>query len=252
MADYSRAERIKSERDYLHASVRTGAIITLGATAIALCVTWLTTRHLGPEIYVQALLTALLLPMVIAPLCFVFTVRQGLLSHRQMLEINQLAHTDEMTGLPNRRAFMREAASRFSNADLSEDGICILLIDLDHFKSVNDQFGHDVGDKTLIHVAREIDMTAPVGSFVARLGGEEFAVLLSVNSRAELHQYGERMRARVASQPCIHEGIGIRVTISIGAGVAAEGDSVSGVLTQADRALYEAKNQGRNRFSMAA
>lgn len=252
MTQHTRTQRVKSERDFLKESLRTGAMITLGAMVMALSLTWLTTRHLGPDIYVQALVTAALLPLLIAPVCYFFTVRQGLVSHRQMLEINQLAHTDEMTGLPNRRAFMREAASRFSKTDFEEFGLCILLIDLDHFKSVNDRYGHDVGDKTLIHVAREIESTAPRGSLVARLGGEEFAVLLPFEALSELHQYGEQMRARVASRPCIHDGVGIRVTISIGAGIATREDTVSSVLTRADCALYAAKDQGRNRFSMAA
>jgi len=252
VAEDTRSQKVKSERDFLKESLRTGIVITLGAMVIALSVTWATTHHLGPDIYVQALVTAALLPLLIAPVCYFFTIRQGLLSHRQMLEINQLAHTDEMTGLPNRRAFMREAAARFNATDLDTAGLCILLIDLDHFKNVNDKFGHDVGDKTLIHVAQEISDAAPPGSLVARLGGEEFAVLLPFKVLADLHHYGETIRARVASRPCLHEGAGIQVTISIGAGIAGEADTVSSILTRADCALYEAKGQGRNRFSMAA
>lgn len=252
MAQQSQSQKVKSERDFIKESFRNGAMITVTAMILCVVASGLTMYRFGSEVYIQAMINGAVLPLFIAPACLYVLSRQGLIGHRQMLEINRLAHTDEMTGLPNRRAFMQEASARIAAVDFEKHGLCILLIDLDHFKNVNDKFGHDVGDKTLIHVAQEISDAAPPESLIARLGGEEFAVLLPFKVLSDLHHYGETIRARVASRPCLHEGAGIQVTISIGAGIAVEADTVSSILTRADCALYEAKGQGRNRFSMAA
>ena len=169
-----------------------------------------------------------------------------------MLAVSKLARTDEMTGLANRRAFMHAAIDRFTTTDFEYSGLSLMIVDLDHFKQVNDVYGHDAGDEVLIHAARQIVEACPEDSFVARLGGEEFAVMMPYETVADLHQRAEAIRARVAAQPCDYQGTSIRVSASLGVGIAHPRDSVSSVLSRADNALYEAKDQGRNRFNIAA
>ncbi|WP_144151321.1 bifunctional diguanylate cyclase/phosphodiesterase [Paraburkholderia sp. BCC1885] len=153
----------------------------------------------------------------------------------------QLAATDPLTGLQNRRAFMEQAERRL--AALGESAkICAIFVDIDSFKSLNDQFGHAVGDQTLSEVAHVLmDQTMPQDS-VSRIGGEEFAVLRrgGLNSALDL---AERLRGAVA---CIARPDGY-VTASFGVAEHRVGESIMALLDRADEALLRAKQSGRNR-----
>ena len=243
---------VPSVRDFTASTVMTSLIILVFAVCLAAATTWLTTKGYDAHIHHQAMRTAIILPMIIAPLCTGIVGYQSVSNHRRMLEVSRLARTDEMTGLANRRAFMHAANAQFELTDFEYSGLSVLIIDLDHFKQVNDAHGHDAGDEVLIHASQQIANASPKDSFVARLGGEEFAVLMPYESVAQLHQHAEAIRQRVGSEPCHYQGKTIHVSASLGVGIANARDSVSSVLSRADNALYEAKDNGRNRFVVAA
>lgn len=222
------------------------------AVAISASVTWATTQHLAPDIHMQAMLTSIMLPMIIVPVCIGIIGYQSVRHHRHMLAIAKLARTDEMTGLANRRTFMHAAQTLFAETDFEYSGLSIFIVDLDHFKQVNDVHGHDAGDEVLIHASQKIVEATPPSGLVARLGGEEFAVLLPYGSPSELHHHAEAIRFRVASHPCSYQDKLIKVSASVGVGIAHRRDTVSSVMSRADDALYEAKDKGRNRFVVAA
>ncbi|MEM9054501.1 MAG: GGDEF domain-containing protein [Pseudomonadota bacterium] len=248
-ADY---RNVPSEREYIAGMAMTGIIILVIALAIAVTVTWYTTKSYEVQIHQQAMRTATFLPMIIVPACVSIVGLQGLANHRRMLAVTRLAHTDEMTGLANRRAFMQEAHSLFEATDLDYEGLCIFIVDLDHFKKVNDAYGHEAGDEVLIHASTLLIQAVPHGSLVARLGGEEFAVLMHYTSMAQIHERAEAIRYRIASSICTYQEHRIRISASVGVGIAHPRDTVSSVMSRADNALYAAKDEGRNRFVVAA
>lgn len=252
MDQKSPLQRVKTEREFILAMVKTGIVVLVFALLIAMTVTWFTTRHYDPIIHYQALRTAFLLPVLIVPACIGIIGRQNLHDHRYMLEATRLAHTDEMTGLANRRSFWREAKAQLAATDFESAGICAFIVDLDHFKAVNDKYGHSAGDDTLIHVAAQMEAALPDGTLIARLGGEEFAILLEYIELSDIHDHAEILRDRVAANPCLVTTQAISVTVSVGIGIASSEDTISSLLSRADRALYVAKDEGRNRFSIAA
>ncbi len=159
------------------------------------------------------------------------------------------ARTDELTGTFNRRHF-----SQVTEAALAEHpGNCALvLLDADHFKQVNDAYGHVVGDAVLVELARRLQRSIGPDDCLARWGGEEFAVLLrGIESDAELHWRADGLRTVIAAAPVGAAGVSLRLTVSMG-GVRAGGDLVSldALVDAADRCLYDAKRHGRNRVSL--
>lgn len=243
---------VPSEREFATSMIMTALVMLTLAVGIAASVTWATTRMYEPQIHQQAMRTAVLLPLLIVPICTSIIGFQGFLNHRRMLGVSHLARTDEMTGLANRRAFMHTANALFAETDFDYSGLCIFIVDLDHFKQVNDVHGHETGDMVLIHASEQITKAVPEGAFVARLGGEEFGVLLPYDSIHEIHLSAEAIRQQVAANPCEFQGLSIQISASVGVGIAHPRDTVSSVLSRADDALYDAKDQGRNRFIVAA
>jgi diguanylate cyclase (GGDEF)-like protein/PAS domain S-box-containing protein len=161
----------------------------------------------------------------------------------------QRARTDELTGAFNRRHFAEIVAGAL-DGDVRDCGL--LLLDADHFKQVNDAYGHVVGDAVLVELARRLKSGLRSADCLARWGGEEFAVLLrGVTSEAQLDRLAQRLRRIVAGTPVVAEGVSVRLTISIGA-VRAGGElsSLDALVEAADRCLYVAKRHGRNRVSL--
>jgi len=156
-----------------------------------------------------------------------------------------LATRDSLTGVFNRRRFFELGSVMLAE---SRGELVVMMIDVDHFKRINDAYGHQVGDAVLRQIASTIETTLPQGALFGRLGGEEFALLVRVRDAEEAMVYADRLRECVASIDLAQvEGSGLRCTISIGLSVA-EGDvSLDVVLNEADRMLYRAKDEGRNR-----
>ncbi len=161
------------------------------------------------------------------------------------------ARIDVLTGLPNRRYF-DEALGMERPRRRTDDSLGILMIDIDHFKLLNDRFGHATGDRVLRAVAEAIAQAVRTDDTPARYGGEEFAVLLRRTSAEQAMEVGERVRRAVMRMHPTSLGIEQPVTVSVGVAVAAPGQPVNARLVErADQALYRAKRQGRDRVVAA-
>ena len=159
------------------------------------------------------------------------------------VEVRQDATLDPLTGLYNRAALRRRFDEVRAQAEQSGAEIAVVVLDIDHFKSVNDTYGHQRGDAVLQAVAYEVRKTLREGELVYRLGGEEFLVLLPGVGAEESEQIAERLRAAIAAA----RPAGLDITASFGVSVSAEADEYATVFEQADVALYEAKRSGRDR-----
>jgi diguanylate cyclase (GGDEF)-like protein len=172
-------------------------------------------------------------------------------------ELRLRAQTDSLTGLPNRGHFFdvgTTAVARALGGVEPQSALSLLLLDIDHFKSINDGFGHPAGDEVLRELASRCRALLRGRDLMARLGGEEFVVLLPETKAAEAAEIGERLRGAFTRAPVTTQGGPISVTISMGgATLATGGETLDGLLKRADVALYEAKHGGRNRvvFSQA-
>jgi diguanylate cyclase (GGDEF)-like protein len=165
------------------------------------------------------------------------------------------AATDALTSLPNRRSFDRQFNAEFKRARRFGEPLSVLLIDVDHFKQINDQHGHLVGDEVLRHLAATLRTRLPRQiDILARFGGEEFAVVLPHTDRDAALLVAERLRTAVADNPMETSAGSQSFTISIGIGHLAtragpEPLTTHDLLDEADRCLYESKRQGRNRVT---
>jgi diguanylate cyclase (GGDEF)-like protein len=165
---------------------------------------------------------------------------------RILQRLTAQAQTDMLTGAANRRGLMRQLAEIHQRAQHGGHGYVVLMVDIDHFKSINDAHGHAQGDQVLKRVAQSLRDGLRVGDVVARWGGEEFCVLLPRIRLAEAHALAERVAVQIAAT-----GLP-RVTVSIGVAEAqARAEDAESVVRRADAALYEAKEAGRNRVVMA-
>lgn len=172
--------------------------------------------------------------------------------HTAYAHAQALARTDELTGLANRRAFVERGRSAVEQARRYGRPLSLVTFDVDHFKKINDTYGHAAGDEVLRQVAA-LATIAQRGSDVAgRLGGEEFAVLLPETTAAEATVFAERLREAMTELRVAHEGAEIRFTCSFGVAEVEETTAkLDELLGAADEALYRAKAAGRNRVSRA-
>lgn len=167
---------------------------------------------------------------------------------RQADALELLATTDAMTGLANRRQFFKLAAVEWSRAERYKRPLSLLMMDIDLFKSVNDTYGHAAGDEVIKAVAKVLAKYKRASDIAARMGGEEFALLLPEATAEAAVAAGERVRKLVAEAVVTVEGKPIPVTISIGASACdADTRTVDDLLNEADIGLYAAKRSGRNR-----
>ncbi len=166
-------------------------------------------------------------------------------------KLKVLAVTDPLTGLLNRRAFMERAEKERCRSVRYQKRLSILMIDIDHFKKVNDNYGHAAGDQVLVavssvfkHSLRDIDL-------IGRYGGEEFIILLPESDTSSLLTVAERIRKSVEDTRINVDSMSIHLTVSIGAAdfVPSESSSLDILISQADKALYQAKTGGRNKVS---
>jgi two-component system cell cycle response regulator len=158
---------------------------------------------------------------------------------------------DTLTSLYNRTFFLNQVGPLAQFNAVRGLGLAVLMLDIDHFKRVNDTFGHDVGDHVLREVAGVLREATRPEDLVARYGGEEFIVALPVSAPDQATERAERIRATLAERRIVADGITLRVTASLGLAFAPPDRlcSASTMITAADRCLYQAKNSGRNRVA---
>ena len=172
-----------------------------------------------------------------------------------LVETSYMACTDAMTGLFNRRHGALVLEQTMAAARRSKTSLSIALIDIDHFKKVNDDHGHPVGDEAIRHVAELLSATARKSDIIARWGGEEFLAILHGTAAPGHRVAGERYRLRVGSSPlevsAQNAPNGLRLPLTISVGITTyTNQSAEDLLAAADRALYRAKERGRNRVEV--
>ncbi len=225
-------------------------ILTTGSVVLSVALTTLILIALGVSDFTIGLLLAALLPAAMAPGPTYMLVRSMARLRQMHDEMELQANTDLLTGLPNRRAFFARAPGLLASPASIADGSAVMMIDLDHFKRVNDTHGHASGDAMLGSVARTL-LRALRGpdDFVARLGGEEFAAVLPGTKAAEADATAERI-CQGFRQLRIHGSTGIDagLTASIGVSMVAATTDIDTALRVADEAVYLAKRAGRDRW----
>lgn len=171
--------------------------------------------------------------------------------HKAMTRLEEIAVRDELTGLFNRRHFLARLDEELARTERGGTRLHIALIDLDHFKEVNDVHGHQVGDLVLRKFADVAQRELRRSDVVARYGGEEFIALFAEGESGDIAQVLERLRIDFASA-CVRD-INPQMTVTLSAGLAAwhEGDTPDSIIQRADQALYRAKAEGRNRLVVA-
>ncbi|HLL46742.1 MAG TPA: GGDEF domain-containing protein, partial [Longimicrobiaceae bacterium] len=194
-------------------------------------------------------LAVLALSAVVIAALVLLAVRQI----RSARRLRMVALTDELTRLPNRRHLLLLAAEQVSAARERGAGFAVLALDVDHFKRINDRFGHDVGDAVLRRVAASLRSALREGDHVGRTGGEEFVAVLPGAGGSAAAEIAERVRGSIERTDFGDLHPGLTVTISVGAAVREPGDAdFAATLRRADDTLYRAKSAGRNRVEMAA
>lgn len=162
-------------------------------------------------------------------------------------ELESQASRDSLTGIVNRRYFLSEAKRLMGRADELGAPLTLMIIDIDHFKRINDQYGHLAGDEVLVAVVRACVEHLRTGDCFGRLGGEEFALILPGADHKEATEAAERLRVATEAVSLTLDGVPIRPTVSIGIARQALGaDTLSALMHRADLAMYAAKNRGRN------
>lgn len=187
------------------------------------------------------------------------TQKQRLQAQAKLLEeqnytLSYLAEHDPLSGLLNRRAFNHIVERELLRCQRTQQPLCLLLLDLDHFKAINDRFGHPLGDAVIKRMATLLSSQVRGLDSLARLGGEEFMLLLSDCDREQGLQIAEKLRQLIESQLQVVDGKAVAVTVSIGMSYLDAGQlsSYDSLYVASDRALYSAKQEGRNRVKMAA
>ena len=205
-------------------------------------------RDDGQETYVEGMGECMYAPDG-KPLRVLSVIKDVTEERRAQRRIENLAFNDCLTGLGNRARFQREFALAVDHARLTGQGLGLVMIDVDHFKAVNDTMGHDTGDVLLRSLAGSMERAFRAADTLVRLGGDEFAVLVSdVHDEASLRRPIEALR-EILTEPVLHDGQSFNISASIGAALSldAGGEDAAALMKNADIALYRAKADGRNR-----
>jgi diguanylate cyclase len=226
--------------------------VGLVSVAVSVAVSYAILSTLSQGLNGPGLMAAILLPLLLGgPMTFWHLVRlQQLRLANQKLQV--LASTDWLTACLNRRAFTNLVSDHLNLAQEADRPPCgaLLVIDADHFKAVNDHYGHDRGDEALLLMAKIIRSKVREGDLVARIGGEEFGVFLQDADRETAGLIAERLRRGVNAASFAPEGTAHALSISIGGAVVANTISFTELFRIADQNLYRAKQSGRNRVEM--
>ena len=168
----------------------------------------------------------------------------------ELAELAALAYTDCLTGLANRRALLSAARREIARMQRTGRPACVVLVDIDHFKAVNDRYGHAAGDAMLKLTAETLAAHTRSTDTVARWGGEEFVLLLPETDLAAAQVVAEKCRLAVSAQKSARTGFHRPVTITLGVSLIYPGDTSEAAIARADAALYEGKASGRNRVAV--
>jgi len=207
------------------------------------------TNFWADDMYAVLLNMNLAHPVYIAVLSGIAQLKEHFFRVKAHADVMSIAASiDHLTGTGNRRALAQALQYALDQAQITGLELAVILLDIDHFKHVNDTYGHDVGDQVLIDIAGLLRQQLRAGDTVGRWGGEEFMVVVTETNLAATVHLAERLRTLIAdhSQPPVGQ-----VTVSFGVAMASAGDTPDSLVKRADEALYRAKQQGRNRVEVA-
>lgn len=177
----------------------------------------------------------------------IFTDRSNkTINEEKLRELENMALTDKLTGLANRVYLEREFLKRIDEKKRYNTSFGVLFMDVDHFKMVNDTYGHDVGDRVLQYISKTLIANSRVSDLYGRWGGEEFIGIIRSITPPDLAKLGQRIRLLAGSSYIIHNAKPIQVTISIGGTLAKDNEIMNDIIKRADSFLYDCKRQGRN------
>ncbi|MCB1494413.1 MAG: GGDEF domain-containing protein [Bauldia sp.] len=174
-----------------------------------------------------------------------------LLLGRTVTRLERSLNHDSLTGALSRRAFLENAAPHFDPNRAVQGNVALLFLDIDHFKQLNDRYGHDTGDRALRHFVEVTSKALPSQARLGRLGGEEFAILLPASAAAVATSVSKMILNALRNAPLSSVEESIPMTVSIGVAIARPGDSTNEILKRADEALYQAKANGRDQVCLA-
>lgn len=227
-----------SARYFLYATV----IAAIGASITGLAVSGFIPYHSYTYRAVEygTVIEAILLALALAD--------RFRLTQVEKASAEQMARIDSLTGLNNRRAFSELVEPTWQTGIRKYHVMSVIMLDIDHFKSINDNFGHAEGDKVLIHTARMLTQSARAGDILARWGGEEFVLFMTETTLQDAVTIAERIRKSISEFPLHHNAQTISFTVSIGVSCYnEENESLKKLIASADDYLYKAKASGRNR-----
>jgi len=227
---------------------KTVLLVTVFSVLVSIALSFLVAT-LIPSISVKvSLIMSVIVPLIIAPLVSFPFVKLLFQLNALEVEMRALATYDALTKLLNRRAFLERADFAYNIAKREKQPFCILAVDLDFFKSINDQYGHATGDEVLAQFGLITNQISRESDICGRTGGEEFSFFLANTTIDEAENFTNRLHTAIRSASVNYKGLPIHFTVSIGL-AAFTGYNISqldALLQFADAALYEAKKNGRN------
>lgn len=234
--------------------LRTTILLASACSLGSLLLTWLALRLSGHASMGSALWISLLVPLPLTlgfgSLCLFLVASLD----QAWARVNAMAQQDSLTGLLNRRGFVTLAQRELDLAQRHGQPLAVLLMDVDHFKSINDAFGHLSGDKVLIEIANRCQGALRSTDLLGRWGGEEFIMLLPNTPLTHARQFAERVREAIVAAPQVRIGEReVRVSASLGAAGNSPGQpcSLDELIDRADTAMYQAKSDGRDRVAVS-
>lgn len=232
---------------------RVSGVIVFASVLLSLLVGNAVARALDLPLDWRHYLFGIGMPLFLTPLAVVPLVVMNLRLSILRTELHTLARTDVLTGLMNRRAFFEHGSRSLAAGSAN---VAVMMIDVDRFKAFNDTHGHDAGDAVLRMIAATISSTVSLAdtageAHLARIGGEEFALIVTRIPSEYAEQLADAICARVRATSCMHRGIELRATISVGVAPGTGAEKIQQLLKAADTAVYEAKRSGRDRWCVA-
>lgn len=231
--------------------IRNGIAVVGGSIVASLLLTHFTFMFFGDADYTGTMIAAFLIPLFVAGIAYGWIALLTIRLDQSNAALDHLAHCDPLTGIANRRRAMA-TLDRWTTGQQRSGQCCLAVADIDFFKGINDRFGHDVGDAGIVHVAHMLGSLAPAPWLVARIGGEEFLLAAPDACPDEFAARIEELRAAIADTPLITNAGPHGLTVSFGVARWEPGEPITRPMSRADKALYRAKQQGRNRVELAA
>lgn len=234
--------------------IRLVALLTLLAMILAVLFNCIILLIQNNPITIDALIRSFIIPIIIAPLLSWALVGLYLRIDELEKQMHEWALYDQLTGLLSRRAFLQRAEQTYSFSQRHNQQFCVLILDLDHFKKINDQYGHHIGDIVLEDFGDMVKASIRKSDIAGRLGGEEFGFILPNTNIIEADNFCEKLLHTIRNRTVITNDKAIHYTASIGIASYTPDQElpIEQLLYKADKALYQAKDGGRNQFIRAA